>query len=89
MTQGRIDARTGPLHTDEVTDAAKEPSIDQVVDRLAARFPHVPRLHVASIVSEEFEALETGRIRTFIPTLVERGARVRIQSEFGTGAIGD
>ncbi|MGO4228498.1 three-helix bundle dimerization domain-containing protein [Arthrobacter sp. YAF34] len=72
-----------------MTDAAKEPSIDQVVDRLAARFPHVPRLHVASIVREEFRALESGRIRTFIPTLVERGARARIQSEFGTGSSGD
>ena len=72
-----------------MTDAAKEPSIDQVVDRLAARFPHVPRLHVASIVREEFRALESGRIRTFIPTLVERGARVRIQSEFGTDSSGD
>jgi len=69
-----------------VTDAAKEPGIDQVVDRLMTRFPHVPRLH---IVGEEFEALEAGRIRTFVPTLVERGARVRIQSEFGIGPAGD
>ena len=80
---------TGPLHTEEVTDAAKEPGIDQVVDRLMTRFPHVPRLHVVWIVGEEFEALEAGRIRTFVPTLVERGARVRIQSEFGIGPVGD
>ena len=66
--------------------AEDEPSIDQVVDRLAARFPHVPRIHIAGIVSEEFDALRTGRIRTFIPTLVERGARVRLQSEFGLSA---
>ena len=80
---------TGPLHTDNVTDAAKEPSIDQVVDRLVIRFPHVPRLHIVWIVGEEFEALDGGRIRTFIPTLVERGARVRIQREFGMSAAGD
>jgi hypothetical protein len=72
-----------------VTDDAKEPSIDQVVDRLAARFPHVPRIHIAGIVGEEFDALNAGRIRTYIPTLVERGARVRLKSEFGISAAGD
>ena len=76
----------GPLHTVEMNAAESEPSIDQVVDRLAVRFPHVPRMHIAGIVSEEFAALNAGRIRTFIPTLVERGARVRLQSEFGLRA---
>ena len=80
---------TGPLHTEGVTDDAKESSIDQVVDRLAARFPHVPRMHIAGIVGEEFDALNAGRIRTYIPTLVERGARVRLKSEFGISAAGD
>jgi hypothetical protein len=72
-----------------VTDDAKEPSIDQVVERLAARFPHVPRMHIAGIVGEEFDALNAGRIRTYIPTLVERGARVRLKSEFGISAAED
>ncbi|MFE4226755.1 three-helix bundle dimerization domain-containing protein [Arthrobacter sp. NPDC056886] len=72
-----------------MTDDAKESSIDQVVDRLAARFPHVPRIHIAGIVGEEFDALNAGRIRTYIPTLVERGARVRLKSEFGIRAAGD
>ncbi|CAH0214888.1 MULTISPECIES: three-helix bundle dimerization domain-containing protein [unclassified Arthrobacter] len=72
-----------------MTDDAKEPSIDQVVDRLAARFPHVPRMHIAGIVGEEFDALNEGRIRTYIPTLVERGARVRLKSQFGISAAND
>ncbi|MEY9774897.1 three-helix bundle dimerization domain-containing protein [Arthrobacter sp. MW3 TE3886] len=72
-----------------MTDDAKEPSIDQVVERLAARFPHVPRIHIAGIVGEEFDALNAGRIRTYIPTLVERGARVRLKSEFGLSAAED
>ncbi|MDF9750184.1 hypothetical protein [Arthrobacter sp. ES3-54] len=72
-----------------MTDDAKESSIDQVVDRLAARFPHVPRIHIAGIVGEEFDALNAGRIKTYIPTLVERGARVRLKSEFGISAAGD
>jgi hypothetical protein len=72
-----------------VTDDANEPSIDQVVERLAARFPHVPRVHIAGIVGEEFDALNAGRIRTYIPTLVERGARIRLKSEFGISPAGD
>lgn len=72
-----------------MTDDANEPSIDQVVERLAARFPHVPRVHIAGIVGEEFDALNSGRIRTYIPTLVERGARMRLKSEFGISAGGD
>ena len=56
---------------------------------MAARFPHVPRMHIAGIVGEEFDALNAGRIRTYIPTLVERGARVRLKSEFGINAAGD
>jgi hypothetical protein len=60
--------------------------MDQVVDRLSTRFPHVPRTRIAGVVGEEFEALNAGRIRTFIPTLVERGARVRLQGEFGIRA---
>lgn len=71
-----------------MTDAANDPGIDesgmdQVVDRLSTRFPHVPRTRIAGIVGEEFQALNAGRIRTFIPTLVERGARVRLQGEYG------
>ena len=72
-----------------MTDDAKETSIDQVVDRLVTRFPHVPRLHIVWIVGEEFEALDAGRIRTYIPTLVERGARVRLKSEYGISAADD
>jgi hypothetical protein len=29
-------------------------------------------------VGEEYDALDNGRIRTYIPTLVERGARIRL-----------
>jgi hypothetical protein len=46
-------------------------------------------MHIAGIVGEEFDALIAGRIRTYIPTLVERGARVRLTSEFGIRAAGD
>lgn len=46
-------------------------------------------MHIAGIVGEEFDALNEGRIRTYIPTLVERGARVRLKSQFGISAAND
>ncbi|MGM7774462.1 three-helix bundle dimerization domain-containing protein [Arthrobacter sp. KNU-44] len=53
-------------------------AIDSVVDRLAERFPHVPRLSVEETVREEHQALAGGRIRDYVPVLVEHAARARL-----------
>lgn len=34
---------------------------------------------IAGVVAEEYELLDAGRIRTYIPTLVEHGARNRLR----------
>jgi hypothetical protein len=60
-------------------DDEKESTIGQVVDRLAGRFPDADRGLVAALVAEEYDALDAGRIRTFIPTLVEKGAKTRLR----------
>ena len=54
----------------------------RIVDRLAARYPEAPRPQVEVIVEEEYDTLDGGRIRTYIPTLVEHSARDRIYREF-------
>jgi hypothetical protein len=59
------------------TDAA----VGKLVDRLALRFPKAQREHIASTVAEEYSALSDSRIRTYIPNLVEHGARSRLQLE--------
>ena len=59
------------------TDAA----LGKLVDRLALRFPKARREHIASTVAEEYSALSDSRIRTYIPNLVEHGARSRLQLE--------
>ena len=61
-----------------VNDEVKEPIVRRVVERLAARYPEAPRPYIAGIVGEEYDALDSGRIRTYIPTLVEHGARSRL-----------
>jgi hypothetical protein len=56
-------------------------AVTTLVDRLALRFPRVEREHIASTVEEEYAALSGSRILTYIPNLVEHGARSRLQHE--------
>ncbi len=65
-----------------VSDARKDPTIGAIVERLAARFPDAPKSHIAGVVGQEYAQLETGRIRLYIPTLVENSARQRLHREF-------
>lgn len=60
-------------------DTEKHQTIVKVTDRLVARYPHAPRPLIAGIVAEEYKTLETARIRTYIPTLVENKARSRLR----------
>jgi hypothetical protein len=59
-------------------------AVDQVVDRLAARFPDVSRDRVAAVVGEEHVELEGNPIRDFVPVLVEHEARERLRGEGAT-----
>lgn len=77
-----VDAGSAPGDTGVVSEAEKETIVHAVVDRLSARFPEAPRPHIAGIVGEEYESLADGRIRSFVPTLIEHQARGRLQSEF-------
>ncbi|MFF1383553.1 three-helix bundle dimerization domain-containing protein [Arthrobacter sp. NPDC058288] len=53
-------------------------AIDKVVDHLAERFPSVPRPSIERAVREEHQALADGRIRDYIPVLVEHAAKARL-----------
>ncbi|MFF2318253.1 three-helix bundle dimerization domain-containing protein [Arthrobacter sp. NPDC058097] len=70
-----MNAETG--NTDD-----REHIVSAVVGRLALRYPQAPRKRIADVVDDEYEALDGGRIRTYIPTLVEHGARDRLHREF-------
>jgi hypothetical protein len=64
-----------------VSDAEQDLTISKVTDRLAARFPAAPRHRIEVIVEEEYHSLDTGRIRIYVPTLVENRARTRLHRE--------
>lgn len=76
-----IDAGSGLNHTEMVSDAEREPTIRKVADRLATRFPGAPRHRIEGIVAEEYDSLDSGRIRIYIPTLIENSARSRLHRE--------
>lgn len=67
-----------------MSEAEKEPTVRKVTDRLAGRFPDAPKTLIAGIVEEEYDSLDSGRIRIYIPTLIENSARNRLHRDFGT-----
>jgi hypothetical protein len=71
-------SRPGPQNG-SMDDTEKHETIAKVTDRLSARYPETPRSYIASVVAEEYEQLDSSRIRTYIPTLVEHGAKDRLR----------
>lgn len=63
----------------------------RVIDQLEARFPGVARTHIEGIVDEEYETLNQGRIRNYIPILAERSAaqRLRLETQPGHKAVNE
>lgn len=53
--------------------------VRQVLDKLVQQFPQVPATTVHSIV-DDVHAQMTGRIRDFVPVLVERRSRDVLRS---------
>jgi hypothetical protein len=76
-----VDAVRRGAHTCGVPPLTAEAAVAKLVDRLALRFPKARREHIASTVAEEYAALSDSRISTYIPNLVEHGARSRLQRE--------
>lgn len=62
-----------------MSESDTEATIGKIVDRLAARYPNHPRPLIAGIVQEEYDSLDQGRIRIYIPTLVENAAKDRLR----------
>ncbi|WP_353813693.1 three-helix bundle dimerization domain-containing protein [Agromyces sp. SYSU T00266] len=54
-------------------------SVDEVIDRLAKKFPQLDREEIRRIVDEEHHAFDGRPVRDFVPVLVEKGAKRRIK----------
>ena len=64
-----------------MSELDEDQAIAQVVDRLAAQFPSLARERVQLVVDEERERLAPGRVRDFVPVLVEHEAKERLRGE--------
>ncbi|GAF45453.1 three-helix bundle dimerization domain-containing protein [Rhodococcus wratislaviensis] len=53
--------------------------IDQVIDRVDTRFPDLPQEGIERVVRSAHEHFATGKVRDFVPLLVERLAREKLQ----------
>lgn len=52
-----------------------------MLDRIATRFPDVPRESIAHIADEEHERLSGGRIKDYVPVLVEKETVERLRTD--------
>ena len=59
--------------------ADEDAAMDQVAERLATRFPTMAAETIVTIVREVYAALADAHVRDFIPVLVEREAKTRLQ----------
>ena len=53
--------------------------IEEIIVRLSARFPHKPSTVVVDAVAEARSHFERARVRDFVPVLIEREARARLE----------
>jgi hypothetical protein len=58
-----------------MVESSEWTAIQHVVDRLEANYPAVPPDTVMTVVHHNHARFEGGRIREFVPLLVERNSR--------------
>jgi hypothetical protein len=61
----------------------EEALIDEVQQRLAQKYAHLPRDDVSAAVQAALTRFERSSIRDFVPLLVERRASVQLSTQHG------
>jgi hypothetical protein len=56
----------------------EERAVERVVDRLSARFTHLPKQRVSQEVQTAYHQFDSARIREFVPIMVEKQAKDRL-----------
>ncbi|MCD2440807.1 hypothetical protein LQ757_00805 [Agromyces sp. SYSU K20354] len=64
-----------------MSERDEEHAIDDLVARLSQKFPTMAHDRIATVVREEQHRLDEGRVRGFVPVLVEHAARDRLRGE--------
>ncbi|WP_203230680.1 three-helix bundle dimerization domain-containing protein [Agromyces humi] len=63
------------------TKPDEDRAIDEVVSRLSEKFPALSPEYIKGVVDEELHRFDGGRVRDFVPVLVERAAKQRLKAE--------
>jgi len=63
-----------------------EETLRQVVDRLAEKFPDLPRPELEAAARTEFDALVGRPVRDYLSILTERAAKKRLKRESKVGS---
>lgn len=54
-------------------------TINEIADRLAARFPDIPISTVRDVVTQSYNELADARVRDFVEVLVEKQAKKQLK----------
>ena len=79
----RVDVAVNGRERAAVIESSERTVIDQVVDRLAQKYWHVPTEKVADVVNTCYARFEGRPIRDVVPLFVERGARDQLAQMIG------
>ena len=58
----------------------EDEAVAEIISRLATRFPDAPRADVEAVVDSEHHAYDGRPVRTYVPVLVERGAKQKLNA---------
>ncbi|GAA1942289.1 three-helix bundle dimerization domain-containing protein [Microbacterium deminutum] len=57
----------------------EDAAIEDVIERLAERFPRLPHAQIVDAVYAARDSFARAQVRDFVPVLVEREARARLE----------
>ena len=60
---------------------SEDQAVDQVVERMTAKYPDMSRSHIQGMVTEEHQVFAGNPVRSYVPVLVERQVKARLKLE--------
>ena len=63
------------------TDMNDDEIISQVIEKLSAKFPDVPREQLDRVVRVEFATVAGGTVRDYLGVLTERAAKQQLRAQ--------
>jgi hypothetical protein len=62
-------------------DSEEDIAVEHAAERLADRFPEVPREHIDELVEKKHEEFDGAPVRDFVPVLIEHDVKQELNAE--------